>query len=815
MDTQKYTGLTALEVQKRERAGQINQVNSKNKTKKQIVLSHTVTYFNIMNLGLALLILLTGQVKNMLFMGVVISNSAIGIIQELRVKSLIDNLSVITALKARVIRDSSSQTIPVEQIVKDDILMLENGEQVSSDCIVLESAGLEVNESMLTGESKPVRKNAGDMLLSGSFVVAGNAICRVEHVGMDNYAVSLAEKAKTKKRASSEMQNSIKKIIQFISIAIIPVGLLLFYSQYQASDGNYNDAIVSTVGGIIGMIPEGLVLLTSISFILGIARLAKKRALVQEMEAIEALARVNILCTDKTGTITTGELEVSSIIPYKNTDETYITTVMNALVSASSDTNNTQKSLKQYFTEPSNWKAAQILPFSSERKYQGADFGIHGQYVLGAPDFLMNKDTSFYKEAMDYSNEGYRVLLVGKLGGSNFSIAKPDVHSDITDFSDSKVTGSDLPNAVDNHEPLFSFEDIKISDITPLALILISDCIRTDAKATFLYFATQGVDVKVLSGDNPATVSNIAKQAGLPGANHYLDASTLPENPEDYPDDILNYNVFGRIKPEQKQALIKAFQEKGNTVAMIGDGVNDVLAIKDADCGIAMAAGSDAAKQAAHIVLMDSDFTSMKEIVREGRTIISNIERVSSLYLTKTIYSSLLSFIFILLQKEYPFEPLHLSLISATAIGLPSFFLALEQNDKVTSDGFLKHVLAISVPGAVSMVVNILFIQILCSTLHLDSAITYMYSLTTGGIVALLVLLRVCTPLSRFRSIIFTGCIGIFSICILLIHEFFGIHSIFTKWALMIIPMGCLIIAVQYLTAMIMGRMSNLRERFR
>lgn len=796
MDTHKYTGLTASQVLKRERAGQINKIKSKNKTKKQIVLSHTVTYFNIMNLLLAFLILMTGQIKNMLFMGVVISNSAIGIIQELRVKSLIDKLSVITALKARVIRDGTAQSIPVEQIVKDDILQLENGEQVSSDCIVLESTGLEVNESMLTGESKPVRKKAGDLLLSGSFVVAGNAICRVEHVGMENYAVSLSEKAKTKKRASSEMQNSIKKIIQFISIAIIPVGLLLFYSQHQASDGNFNDAVVSTVGGVIGMIPEGLVLLTSISFILGIARLAKKRALVQEMEAIEALARVNILCTDKTGTITTGELEVSKIIPYKNTKETYITSVMNALVHASSDTNNTQKALKQYFTGDSDWKTVEILPFSSERKYQGADFGGNGKYVLGAPDFLLDKNTSFYKEAITYSNEGYRVLLVGKITISDFTAGKNDTRNTETD-----------------KKQFFTFENISETNITPLALILISDCIRTDAKATFLYFASQGVDVKVLSGDNPATVSNIAKQAGLPGAEHYLDASTLPENPEEYPDDILNYNIFGRIKPEQKQTLIKAFQKKGNTVAMIGDGVNDVLAIKDADCGIAMAAGSDAAKQAAHIVLLDSNFASMKEIVKEGRTIIANIERVSALYLTKTIYSSLLSCIFILLQREYPFEPLHLSLISATAIGIPSFFLALEQNDKVTSDGFLKHVLAISVPGAISMVVNILFIQIFCSLLHLDNSITYMYSLTTGGIVALIVLTRVCTPLSRFRSIILTGSIGFFSICVLLFHDFFGIHSIFTKWALMIIPMGLLIIAVQYLTAVLMRRFSNLRER--
>lgn len=769
MDTANYTGLGASEVEKRVAAGQINRVKSKNKTRKQIVLSHTITYFNIMNLILAILIFMTGQVKNMLFMGVVISNSAIGIFQELRVKSLIDKLSVITALKARVVRDNTVISIPVEEIVKDDILLLENGEQVSSDSIILESTGLEVNESMLTGESKPIRKKAGDHLLSGSFLVSGNAICRVEHVGMENYAVQLAEKAKTKKRASSEMQNSIKKIIKFISIAIIPVGLLLFYSQYQANTGNYNDAIVGTVGGVIGMIPEGLVLLTSISFILGIARLAKKKALVQEMEAIEALARVNILCTDKTGTITTGELEVSAIVPYENTDDAYITSVMTAFVGVSSDTNNTQKALKQHFTGTSNWKAENILPFSSERKYQGADFGQNGAYVLGAPDYLMEKDTAFYQEALRYSEEGYRVLLVGRV--------------------------------------------IETTQIKPLALILISDCIRTDAKATFLYFASQGVDVKVLSGDNPATVSNIAKEAGLPNADRYLDASTLPENVADYPEDILKYNIFGRIKPEQKQSLIKAFQKQGNTVAMIGDGVNDVLAIKDADCGIAMAEGSDAAKQAAHIVLMDSNFASMKNIVKEGRTIIANIERVSSLYLTKTIYSALLCFIFILLQEEYPFEPLHLSLISATAIGIPSFFLAMEQNDKVTSGGFLKYVLSISVPGAVSMVVNILFIQIFCNLLHLSSSITYMYSLSTGGIVAFLVLTRVCMPLSKYRSAIFGGCISLFSLVVLLFHEFLGVHSIFTRWALMILPMGFMILVTQYVVVKIMNRFSNLREK--
>ena len=802
MNIGKYNGLTALDVEKRIQKGQQNKIKSKQKTVKQIFISHTITYFNIMNLILAGLIFITGQIENMLFMGVVISNSAIGIIQEMRVKTLIDKLSVITIQHARVIRDGIVTTLSVDQLVKDDILLLENGEQISSDCIILESNGLEVNESMLTGESKPRRKKQGDFLLSGSFVVAGTAICRIKHVGMENYAVKLAEKAKIKQRASSEMQNSIKKMIQWISLAIIPVGLLLYYSQYHANSGNINEAIVGTVGGVIGMIPEGLVLLTSISFILGIARLAKKRALVQEMEAIEALARVNILCTDKTGTITTGELQVSKIHPYKNVHIDDIYSIMNAFVTNSSDTNKTQLALKHYFTGHSTWKSSSILPFSSERKYQCVSFEQHGTFVLGATDFLMDKESSFYKEAMHYSEEGYRVLYIGKIADT-ISYTDSTSSQNITHKSPHDGINS---NPITSQPVELTSEYIESRQSEPFALILISDCIRTDAKSTFQYFASQGVDVKVLSGDNPATVANIAKEAGLSNADNYLDASTLPEKLEDYPKDICRYTIFGRIKPEQKQKLIKAFQQQGNTVAMIGDGVNDVLAIKDADCGIAMAEGSDAAKQAAHIVLMDKGFASMKDIVKEGRTIIANIERVSSLYLTKTIYSTLLSLIFILLHKEYPFEPMHLSLISASAIGIPSFFLALEKNEKVTSNGFLKHVLSISVPGAVSMVINILLIQIFTSYISLDTTITYMYALTTGGIVALWVLAKVCWPLNKFRGMILICCIGFFFTCILFLYSFFEIHSLFTPWAWMILPFGAIIILSQNITAKLLRK---------
>lgn len=777
MNKSAYKGLSTTEVSQKEAAGQINVTDSKNsKTKKQIVISHTITYFNIMNLFLGGLILFSGQFKNLLFLGVVFCNSAIGIIQELKVKSLIDKLSVITALKATVIRDGREKTIPVDKIVTDDVLLVESGDQICTDSIVIECDGIEVNESMLTGESVPVKKKPGDKLFSGSFVVAGSGIGQVEHVGRENYAVQLTEKAKTKKRATSEMQNTIKRIIQVVSVAIIPIGLLLFYSQYQSQEGNIPAAIVGTVAGVIGMIPEGLVLLTSVSFILGIGRLARKRALVQEMEAIEALARVNILCTDKTGTITTGDLEVVKVLSLKSSSPEEVKTVMSEVSFAFDDVNATQTALMNYFAKDSAWTAKDKIPFSSVRKYRAVSFVGHGDYVLGAPEFLVSAQDSVLKLVQKYSNEGMRVLLLGR-----------------SDRIDSRTDS--------------------IGSITPLGIIIISDCIRTDAKDTFAYFAKEGVSIKVISGDNPATVSSIAVKAGLDGGDKYVDATTLPQDPALLSEEIMKYNVFGRVKPEQKQDFVKAFQSGGNTVAMVGDGVNDVLAIKDADCGIAMAAGSDAAKQAAHIVLLDSDFKCMKDIVREGRMVISNIERVSSLYLTKTIYSILLCLIFILLRRDYPYTPLQLGLISVTAIGIPSFILTLEQTDKATFDGFLKHVLAVSVPGAVAMVVNILVVQILSMLFRFSPEMTYMFSLVSGEIVAMMVVMQVCSPLTLFRKVLIMVCIGVFFIGILPLHGFYGIHSIFTWWSLLFIPMTLMTIMVLYWASMLMRRFSLRRER--
>ena len=795
MENSSYTGLTAAQVKQRQEQGLINETNNNvSKTKKQIILTHTLTYFNFLNIFLGVIVICSGQIKNLTFLGVIIINSIIGIIQELKVKKLVDGLSVITASKVKVIRDSVRKEIPIDQLVMDDVMVVESGNQIGADSTVLSGEGIEVNESMITGESRPVKKMTGDTLWSGSYLVAGSGVAKVIHVGKDNYATELANKARDKKRATSEMQDSIKRIIKVIGFVIIPVGILLFLSQRSVEGTTLSDAMVNTVAGVIGMIPEGLVLLTSISFILGVGRLARKRALVQEMEAIEALARVNVLCTDKTGTITTGELKVKDIVPLgakfleQLADDTYeesleddkaekeaqieqIKTIMNEIAFAFNDVNSTQTALMNYFTKTQAWEIVDLIPFSSSRKYRAISFLSHGAYVLGAPEFIL-KDTAYtdvLKLVEPYSHQGLRVLLLASA-------------EEISSVSDT-VTG-----------------------IKPLGLILISDIIRTEAKATFDYFASQGVDVKVISGDNPATVSYIAVEAGLQDGEKYIDATQLPEDDAELRNVICDYAVFGRVTPEQKQRIIKAYQANDKVVGMVGDGVNDVLALKDADCGIAMAAGSDAAKQVAHIVLLDSDFACMQDIVREGRMIISNIERVSALYLTKTIYSVLLSVIFILIGRSYPFIPIHLSLISATAIGLPSFLLTLEQTETVTQNGFLKHVLRISLPGALTMVGTMLLNQLLAIVFGFDAEILSTYNLLTAGAISMAVLVYVCMPLNKKRKLLCIICVALFVLALLIAPGLFSITSLFMWRLIFVIPIIWLIIIVMKLLVILMRR---------
>lgn len=699
----------------------------------EIIASHTFTYFNFLNLVLAGLILFSGQYKNMLFMGIVITNALIGIIQEIKVKNLVDALSVVTATKAKLVLGEEIREVPIESLKKGDRIRISIGDQIPVDCVTRESQGLEVNESLLTGESLAVLKRGGDMLYSGSTAAAGTATAEVIHVGEDNYATQLVKKAKTKRRATSEMQIAIKKIIKYVGYAILPIGTVLFVIQRQAAGNDISDSLVNTVAGVLGMIPEGLVLLTSISFILGVGRLAKKNALVQEMEAIEALARVDVLCLDKTGTITTGELRVEKVILAGETEEKDVYPLMESISYAFEETNSTTEALRDYFRKTEKLDIIDKIPFSSQRKYMGItvrEAEGKSQYFLGAPEYL-TEDRVALGQAEQFAAEGMRVLLL----------------------SDEKKK--------------------------PLALIILADVIKEDAPETFRFFREKGVNIKILSGDNPLTVSVVADRAGLDGAERYVAARELPEEPELLREEIDKYQVFGRVSPEKKQYIIKALEAEGNVTGMVGDGVNDVLALKDADCGIAMASGSDAAKQSAHIVLLDSDFSSMKEIVNEGRTIISNIERVSALYLTKTLYSIFLCVLFIIIGKTYPFIPIQLSLIGATSIGIPSFVLALERHEDTIPKGFLKNVLRISLPAAVTLTGGLVVISFFCRLFHMGEVVVSTLNLLAGGFVSFAVLLVVCMPMSRMRFGLCVTVIGLFCGAVLLFPHFFNVVSVF------------------------------------
>lgn len=750
----KYTGLTDAEVEERIKQGLVNvEPPEKQRTTRTIILSHTLTYFNFINIFLGILVLATGQWKNALFLGVIVCNSLIGIVQELSVKKQIDKLSVLTVSHCYVVRNGKKTQIPVNELVMDDLVLLYPGDQLVTDGSVVEASGLEMNESMLTGESVPIRKKAGDQLLSGSFVSAGTGMQKVEKVGADCYANTIVKKARHKKRASSEMQLIIGRIIKVISVAIIPIGILLYFSQLNVDPGNTQNAILRTVSGVMSMIPEGLVLLTSVSFIIGVGRLAVKRALVQEMEAIEALARVTVLCTDKTGTITSGRLRVEKLIPFEKTDTDTINRLMKEINAAFSDTNATQDALLRHFGQTTSLTVKGRIPFSSARKFRAVEFKEEGCLVLGAPEFLLPEGNAFLESISHFSDDGFRVLLLGRTSS-------------------------------------ISEEDGRIGTVSPLSAIVLSDEVKKDAPKAFQYFADNKVAIKVISGDNPRTVSAVALKAGVQNADKWVDATTLPSDLNQLKKVISDYTVFGRVRPEQKQLFVKAWQANGENVAMVGDGVNDVLAIKDADCGIAMANGAEAAKQAAHIVLLDSDFTAMPEIVEEGRTIIANIERVSSLYLTKTIYSVVLCLLMIFLRNNYPFTTLQIGLINITCIGMPSFLLTLEHQRQSVSRGFLIHVLKYAVPGAMTMVASILLIQLMNLIFGWSTSIYSTFTLITGGIVGLLVVIRVLYPFNRWHKTVLGLCITVFVLAIAFLPDFYDIHSILMWWSLLLIPLA-------------------------
>lgn len=688
-------GLTSEEVRAAQAAGKVNaDATVKTRSYGSIFRSNICTLFNLINVILAVFVFLTGSYKNMLFMLVIVINTIIGIVQEIRSKITTDRLSIVVAANVEVMRDGKLQKIPIDELVLGDVMRLGRGNQIPTDSVVLEGE-CKTDESLLTGESRLIPKHAGDQLYSGSFINAGIVWARVEKVGADNYAAQITNEAKQNKAINSEIMTSLNKIIKYVSIFMFPVGLLLFANEYLLHHVELDPAILSTVSAMVGMIPEGLILLASTVMAVAVVRLARHQVLVQQLYCIETLARVDVLCLDKTGTITTGGMEVSGLVPLDVPDsepkEQELSKIVASLVASDEDPNDTARAIQEYFglAKEGKQKAEQaipptdllkptrVIPFSSDTKWSGAAFANGKAYVMGAAQFVLEKNASALaqiKDALDAYTADARVLLVAR------------------------VEGFDANGAIEG-------------DAIPLGFVCLRDQIRSTAAQTIAYFKEQGVKLKVISGDDPHTVSGIAQKVGIEGADRFVDATTLKMD-QDIASAIKNYNVFGRVRPEQKKAFVLALQAEGHTVAMTGDGVNDVLALKASDCSVAMASGSDAARNVAQLVLVDNDFASMPAVVAEGRRSINNLQRSASLFLVKTLLSITAAFLFIFLPWQYPFVPIQLTLISAFTIGLPSFVLALEPNKDLVRGHFLPNAVVHSIPGAVCAVVSIVVLTI-------------------------------------------------------------------------------------------------------
>ena len=710
----KITGLSDQEVIQRINEGKVNNVDNKiTKSYKEIFINNTITFFNMINVSLLALLIFVGSYKNTLFILVIVINTIAGIYQEIKAKITLDRLKIIVSSKVDVIRNGITKTIAINEIVLDDYLILHTGMQIPSDSILVDGY-VEANEALLTGESDPILKQTGDKLFSGSFVTSGKGICKVIHVGDDNYTNKIANEAKKLKKHDSKLNQSLNMILKYISIIIVPLGILLFLKQYLYGNLGFNDAIVSTVAAIIGMIPEGLVLLTSVALTISVLRLAKQKTLVQELFCIETLARVDTLCLDKTGTITEGTMKVEFDVKICNVN---IEEIVGNLINSSTDENVTSNALKKHYTKMNNYKLCNNIPFSSDRKYSGASFYQEGTYYLGAYQFLFSQGNDELEIICNkYASDGYRILVLA-------------------------------------HSSEVKQDDKLALDLTPYGIIVLSDVIRKDAKEILAYFDKQGVDLKVISGDDPLTVGAIAKKAGLKNANHYIDASTL-KTPQDFENALKSYSVFGRVTPQQKKEMVLALKRLGHTVAMSGDGVNDVLAFKEADCSIAMAAGSDVAKNVANLVLLDNNFSAMPHIVNEGRRVINNITMSASMFLIKTIFSILISVATIFLGQAYPFEPIQLSLISTCGVGIPTFFLTYEANFEHVKGNFLTTVLEKSFPFALTIAIGAATITNIGLYLGYDPLMLATICILFTGWNYLLALLKIYRPLTLYRRIV-------------------------------------------------------------
>ena len=665
-------GLSKEQVEKRKQEDLWNKDTSvPTKSIKRILYDNFFTLFNFLNLFLAIAIFITGSYKNMLFLFIVIFNTAISTIQEIHSKRIVDKLAVMATSKAKVIREGKKEEISIHEIVLDDIIEFQTGNQIPTDSILLEGEVL-VNESFITGEPDTIEKKAGDMLMSESYIVSGKCIAKVEHIGEDNFTSQISSGAKYVKKINSEIMSSLQKIIKILTFIIIPIGIALFYSQFYVQGATWQTAVVKTVAAVIGMIPEGLVLLTSTVLAVSVIRLSRSKVLVQELYCIETLARVDTLCLDKTGTLTEGNMEVRKYIPL-NKDKKEMANILANIAKASEDENSTIEAIRNSFTQiGQEFQAIKKVAFSSKEKWSGIQFKEQETYIIGAPEIVLKENYKKYeKEIQEYAKD-YRVLVLA--------------------HSHQKLEKQKLPQTLDL-----------------VGYILILDKIRKEAKQTLEYFEKQGVNIKIISGDNPVTVSKIAKQVGVKNFEKYIDMSTVSEKKIE---EVANqYTIFGRVSPMQKKQLVVAMQKQGKTVAMTGDGVNDVLALKAADCSIAMANGSDAAKNVSQLILLDSNFASMPKVVAEGRRTINNIQRSASLFLVKTIYSTILALMFLIMGDSYPFIPIQLSLISVVTIGIPSFILALEPNKEKIQGHFMQNVIAKAIPTGLTVAINIFAIN--------------------------------------------------------------------------------------------------------
>lgn len=743
-------GLSAAEVGERVAAGKINgEQTVRTKSVAQILRSNIITYFNFVFVILAVILAFfvprgIEGIGNFGFMILIVFNAAIGIFQELRAKRTIDRLSLLSAPKAVVVRDGETREIAIEEIVLDDIMELTAGRQICADSVVVEGS-CEVNESLITGEPDAIHKSVGDKLVSGSFVVSGKARCQVEHVGADNFVMKISTGAKYFKKPSSEIWRSLMWFVKIMSFVIVPIGIALFCIKYfTGNSADTDDTVVTTIGSVIGMIPSGLIALTSTVFCISVIRLSKHKTLAQDLYCVETLARVDVLCLDKTGTITEGSMEVSEIVPREGLTEDDFRSMLNCVVAATQDENSTALALRNYLGDAFvPVEAEKVVPFSSARKWSGARVGGR-TYALGAAEFVLGHDKKDdFAAAEEKAAAGYRVLAL---------VSSPDS---------------------------FGENDILPADVECEGFVYIADKIRAEAPDTLKFFRDHGVAVKIISGDNPATVSAVAQRAGLADYDNWVDMSTLSSE-EEVMAAALEYTVFGRVLPDQKLLLVKALKAAGHTVAMTGDGVNDVLALKESDCSVAMASGSDAAKNVSSLVLLDSNFASMPRVVAEGRRSINNLERSASLYLAKTIYNVLIALIFMAVPAGLPFEPKQLTLIGGITIGLPSCVIALEPNTELVKGRSLTKMLCKAVPGGIAVALAVSAATVAQAYfLHLTPAqLDNLYVIVTT-LTGLLFLFRVCLPFNLLHGITYVVMIALFALCyavnIPFVNQFFGI----------------------------------------